>query len=241
MSDPDQDVRHSILVVDDEDDLRHLVGRVLTDAGFEVREAIDGGGALASIRKHRPDLVLLDLMMPVMDGWGVLKRLQEIENPPAVVILTARGDEHAFTRCVQAGVAGYIAKPFQLSELVNTCRKVLSLSLSEPPQASDRRRLPRRDLMVKVRVVSDQAIPVALGELINISHGGAQVNLVGSLEPGSRVRVTLHIAAGTEGLKFEGRIQWRAAATDGFAHGVEFVDLDDETRRRLETLLRPAA
>jgi CheY-like chemotaxis protein len=158
-----------------------------------------------------------------------------------VVVLTARGDEHAFMRCVQAGVSGYLPKPFQLADLISTCNKVLAATLNGPPKDSERRRLPRRDLMVKVRVIADQKTPVALGELVNISTGGAQVNLVAELQPGSRVRVALHIASGGEGIKFEGRIQWRAAAADGFAHGVEFVDLDDPTRQRLERLFRPAA
>ena len=111
----------SILVVDDEKDLQRLVARVLEDAGFLVSLAGDGREALAKIGAQPPDLVVLDLMMPVMDGWEVLDRLPDIPHAPPVVVLSAYPDER---RAARAGAVGCMRKPFSLRTLVATCREM---------------------------------------------------------------------------------------------------------------------
>jgi two-component system response regulator MtrA len=196
---------HRILVVDDEPDIHVFVGRVLSDAGYEVDSAVDGAEALESIKSNRPDLVLLDLMMPVVDGWEVLARLRGLEDPPPVVVLTARGDFAAFARGVREGVAAFIGKPFHFGD------RVLS---------SDRR-------------------PLALGELVDLSAGGAQVRLVAPLEVGSVVRLALHISLADSPLQLEGRVQWRRDEEDRFAHGLSFANTPPEMELRLHDLFRP--
>jgi len=230
---------HRILVVDDEPDIHVFVGRVLSDAGYEVDSAVDGAEALESIKSNRPDLVLLDLMMPVVDGWEVLARLRGLEDPPPVVVLTARGDFAAFARGVREGVAAFIGKPFHFGDLLTTCRSVLEAPPKPGPVSEERRRDQRRRLMVGVRVLSSDRRPLALGELVDLSAGGAQVRLVAPQEVGSVVRLALHISLADSPLQLEGRVQWRRDEEDRFAHGLSFANTPPEMELRLHDLFRP--
>jgi CheY-like chemotaxis protein len=227
-----------ILVVDDEEDVQVLICRILRDAGFEVDSAEDGAVALERLSDRRPDLVVLDLMMPGIDGWGVLERMRDMPRPPPVVVLTARTDFGTFTRGVREGASAYVCKPFRFHELVATCQRLL-LAVTKQDVGPERRREERRLLMVEVRVLSRDNTPIALGHLANLSAGGAQVDLGLGLQPGDRVRVAFHIPAGTP-LSLEGTVRWREVAGSGFAHGVAFVTLPAEAESQLREMLRPA-
>ncbi len=231
-----------VLVVDDEEDVQILVCRILRDAGYEVESASEGGEAIDVIKARRPDLVILDLMMPGIDGWGVLQFLQTHEQPPPAVVMTARSDYTTFARGVQNGAAAYVFKPFRFHELVATCQRVLLAEDRRPAAVPyERRSDPRRTLMVEVNVLSKDKQPIALGELVNLSHGGAQVSLGVPLEPGVTVRIGFHVPGDGVSLGLEGCVQWRAPGPQGFAHGVAFGTLDPETDRQLRELLRPSA
>ena len=112
-----------ILVVDDETDVQEFVSLVLQDHGFEVICAANGEDALGKIEAFHPDLVVLDLMMPVMDGWGVLDRLRELALPPAVIVLSAYPDEW---RAFRGGAWECLPKPFEPETLVATCERALA-------------------------------------------------------------------------------------------------------------------
>jgi len=111
-----------VLVVDDEDDVRSFVRLVLETSGYEVICASDGLEGLQAIDAERPDLVILDLMMPVMDGWQVLDEIGH-QHPPVIVVLSAAGDPE---RAREKGAAASLSKPFRLPELLATCRQVLA-------------------------------------------------------------------------------------------------------------------
>lgn len=229
-----------VLVVDDEEDVQILVCRILRDSGYEVESASEGGEAIDKMKAKRPDLVILDLMMPGIDGWGVLQFLQTQEQPPPAVVMTARSDYTTFARGVQQGAAAYVFKPFRFHELVATCQRVLLAEDRRPASVPyERRRDPRRTLMVEVKVLSKEKHPIALGELVNLSLGGAQVSLGVPLEPGTRVQVGFHVPGGGVTLGLEGQVQWREPSPQGFAHGLSFVALDADTDRQLRELLRP--
>lgn len=115
-----------ILVVDDEATVRFLLSRVLSHAGFAVEVATDGEAALQRIQAACPDLVVLDLMMPGLDGWGVLERLKAMPVPPPVLIVSAHGDSDTPRRAAEAGAAGYMTKPFALKALVETCVHIIA-------------------------------------------------------------------------------------------------------------------
>jgi DNA-binding response OmpR family regulator len=228
-----------ILVVDDEEDVQILIRRILSDVGYEVTSAGDGREALEKIDEARPDLVVLDLMMPGLDGWGVLEHLRGRPDPPPVVVVTALADYQAFSRGVREGAVAYVCKPFHFAELVATCQKVLLAAASRRLVTSEQRREPRRQLMVEVQVLSQENRPVAVGELVNLSLGGAQVDLGVALDLGTQVRVAFSIPRSGFPMGLECRVQWRISAQRGFSHGLAFVSLPPSEERQLRDLLRP--
>ena len=116
-----------VLVVDDEEGIRVLCRVNLELGGFEVVEAGDGPEALERARSCQPDLILLDVMMPGMDGWEVLARLKSDDATAAipVVLLTARSAEEDQIRAWGEGVADYLTKPFNPTALVEWVRDAL--------------------------------------------------------------------------------------------------------------------
>ncbi|MCU1601086.1 MAG: Response regulator consisting of a CheY-like receiver domain and a winged-helix DNA-binding domain [Frankiales bacterium] len=109
-----------ILVVDDELSIRQLVTDVLTIEGYEVEAVADGYAALAAIDARRPDCVVLDVMMPGIDGHEVLQRIRAAENGPElpVVMLTAAADDAQQWQAWTEGVDYFLAKPFEADELL---------------------------------------------------------------------------------------------------------------------------
>ncbi|HEX7145853.1 MAG TPA: response regulator transcription factor [Gaiellaceae bacterium] len=109
--------RARVLVIDDDGDVRALVAGLLDRAGYEVNEASDGRDGLRSVFSDRPDLVLLDVTMPGLDGWATLERIRELTDVP-VLMLTARSDELEKVRGLKAGADDYMTKPFGRQELL---------------------------------------------------------------------------------------------------------------------------
>lgn len=117
-----------IVVIDDEKDIIQLLSLELKAAGYEVVTACDGEAGLALIRAQRPDLVLLDLMMPKKDGFEVLEALRRdavTRNIP-VFLLTAKSSDHDIERGLQLGIEDYIVKPFHGELLVKRIGRLLS-------------------------------------------------------------------------------------------------------------------
>ncbi|HEX4752516.1 MAG TPA: response regulator transcription factor, partial [Solirubrobacterales bacterium] len=116
----------TVLVVDDEPTIVEIVGRYMERAGFETYTAADGYQALDLANEHRPDLVVLDVMLPGIDGIEVMERLQERTGPPiAVILLTARGEESDRLVGLRHGADDYVVKPFSPAELVARVEAVL--------------------------------------------------------------------------------------------------------------------
>jgi DNA-binding response OmpR family regulator len=116
--------RRRILVVDDEPRMRHFIRLNLEHDGFEVAEAGSGIQALDQLRDQMPDLILLDVMMPDLDGFEALRLVREISSVP-VIMLTAKGEEDDRVRGLELGADDYITKPFSPRELVSRVRAVL--------------------------------------------------------------------------------------------------------------------
>lgn len=113
-----------ILVVDDEAPMRALLRLFLEQNGFAVSEAEDGHAALARARAEQPDLILLDIMMPGLDGWQVCRMLREESDVP-IIMLTARDDIRDRVAGLDAGADDYLVKPFAEEELMARIRAVL--------------------------------------------------------------------------------------------------------------------
>ena len=106
-----------VLVIDDDADIRGLLTELLERAGLSVEQAEDGRSGLRALHKTPPDLVVLDVSMPDLDGWQTLERIRDLSEVP-VLMLTARGDELERVRGLQAGADDYVVKPFGSQELV---------------------------------------------------------------------------------------------------------------------------
>jgi len=126
-----------VLVVDDEDRIREIVRSYLERDGFEVAEARDGATALTTARDWRPDLVVLDVMMPEVDGLEVLRRLRTTSNIP-VILLTARAEEVDTLVGLSVGADDYVTKPFSPRELVARVKTVLRRADRSAGPAADR-------------------------------------------------------------------------------------------------------
>jgi two-component system KDP operon response regulator KdpE len=121
---PEEFNRRRILVVDDEERMVRFIRLNLEHDGFLVSEAFNGKQAIQRLRDVSPDLILLDVMMPDLDGFEVLQMTREISNVP-VIMLTAKGEEDDRIRGLELGADDYITKPFNPRELVSRVKAVL--------------------------------------------------------------------------------------------------------------------
>ena len=140
-----------VLVVDDEEDIRELCRVNLEFEGFEVVDASGGAEALELVARSRPDVVFLDLMMPGMDGWEVLRRLKEDDTTAdiPVVLLTARTAEEDQMRGWQEGILEYVSKPFNPLSLVEWAKRAME---QRDPVEEDER---RRRTLEQLRLIQD--------------------------------------------------------------------------------------
>ena len=144
-----------VLVVDDEDDIRELCRVNLEFEGFEVFDAANGPTGLEQAARHQPDVIFLDLMMPEMDGWEVLRRLKEDDGTSQipVVLLTARSGEDDQMRGWQEGILEYVSKPFNPLSLVEWAKRAME---PRDPGEEDER---RRRILDQLRLIQDLREP----------------------------------------------------------------------------------
>jgi DNA-binding response OmpR family regulator len=113
-----------VLVVDDDPALLPLIEYTFAREGYDVLTACDGKEALREFFAHKPDLVILDIMMPRMDGWETCRRIREVSDVP-IVMLTARGQDEDIVRGLEYGADDYLTKPFSIKVLLAHARAVL--------------------------------------------------------------------------------------------------------------------
>ena len=118
----------TILIVDDDPDIRLLLRLELSAEGFDILETGDGEAGLAALAAHAPDLVLLDMMMPVLDGWGVLRAIDHSTAPPVIVVtaLTTRDEQHQ-AELIELGAFDIVMKPFDPGWLLDLVTQALRL------------------------------------------------------------------------------------------------------------------
>ena len=130
-----------VLIVEDEPTIADIVRRYLERAGYSARTVGDGLEAVAAVASRRPDLIVLDVMLPGIDGLEVMRRVRaDARRPIGVILLTAKGDEHARLTGLRLGADDYVAKPFSPAELVArvdaVLRRVQPHAGGEPPLVS---------------------------------------------------------------------------------------------------------
>jgi len=119
-----------VLIVDDEPDVLLLLRVNLEAAGYQTVLAADGETALNRIDDSEPDVVLLDIMMPVMDGWGVLRALSERDGGPRVVVVSAKSSDRDIVRALTSGALDYVTKPFDPDDLVDVVARTIGDSVA---------------------------------------------------------------------------------------------------------------
>lgn len=127
-----------VLVVDDEEDIRFLIRTLLNREGYEVEEAEDGSAALQMLSSERFDLMVLDIMMPKMDGYEVMKEIQQRRMSLPVVMLTAKVDDDSVWEGYKQGATLYITKPFENQMLIDAVNYLIGDLSDEERQRIER-------------------------------------------------------------------------------------------------------
>ncbi len=128
----------TVLVVEDDRNIAELLQMYLEKEGYAVTIAADGGQGLEKFRAIRPDIVLLDVMMPVMDGWGVCRAIRAESQTP-IIMLTAKGETSDKVQGLKSGADDYITKPFEMKEVLARVEAVLRRSAGTVPEKKLRR------------------------------------------------------------------------------------------------------
>ncbi len=126
-----------VLIVDDEPDILLMLRVNLEADGFDTALAPDGQTALKRLDQEPFDVVLLDIMMPVLDGWVVLQSLGEREGAPRAIVVSARSSPRDVARALELGAAAYVTKPFSPAELSELIVRVLALSAEDLARERD--------------------------------------------------------------------------------------------------------
>ena len=126
-----------ILIVDDEAGVRELLGDALRIAGFETSTASDGMSALTAIRNKKPDLLIIDINMPLMDGFELVEMLRSTGDNTPALMLSARADRADVTRGLTLGADDYVTKPFGLEELLLRVKAILRRSQISTSSSTD--------------------------------------------------------------------------------------------------------
>lgn len=184
----------TILIVDDDAGVRDSIGAVLSDEGFRVRYAVDGTEALARAGEERPDLVLLDVWLPGMDGIQVLERLRTGHEGLPVIVISGHGNIDTAVRATKLGAVGFIEKPFTIEGLLEAVSAALQRSRPRelPPASFDETveaaavagpNVITRGREVRQRTVARSVVAAGLG-----LHSGARTGIIlQPLPPGSGI------------------------------------------------------
>jgi DNA-binding response OmpR family regulator len=128
--------KNKVLVVDDDPALLSLIEYTFEREGYEVLTASDGKEAIRQFFEHRPNLVILDVMMPRMDGWETCRRIREVSEVP-IIMLTARGQDEDIVRGLEYGADDYLTKPFSIKVLMAHARAVLRRAALPPVEGEE--------------------------------------------------------------------------------------------------------
>lgn len=140
--------RPLVLVVDDEPDILMVMETALEIEGYRIALAEHGRSALNQVDEIHPDVVLLDIMMPVLDGWAVLGTLATLPKPPVTIVVSARTRPEDMALAYRLGADGYVTKPFDFDGLVRAIRESMARSGPERARYRDKALADLRDSLV---------------------------------------------------------------------------------------------
>jgi DNA-binding NtrC family response regulator len=173
-----------VLVVDDDPSIRKIIADRMRAQGHEVEVAVDGEAALEAVARFDPELMLLDMKMPKLDGFEVLEALRRTESPPEVVMITAHGNIERAVRAIQTGAADFIAKPFEAAHLDHIVSRVLQAAGLRQRLQHLQTQLSDRHTLVRG---SSKTMKEALGLAERAAASNANVLLLGESGSGKEV------------------------------------------------------
>jgi CheY-like chemotaxis protein len=232
--------RPLILVADDDEQVRRLIRVSLLNAGYDVETAEDGLAALAAIERLRPDLVILDMVLPQLNGWGVLRRLGAASDAPPVIAVSGEYQPASALKGAVSCVRGYAIKPLQMRSLVQTCAQILGAAAqSTDPAGRERRCETRYPVESSVTILGIDRSALAVGRTHDLSRGGLCIRLGIGLLHDQPVRLHLELPGSVRPLFVRGVARW---SQDGKV-GVAFRDVEPPVRVTLGDFLatQPAA
>ena len=202
-----------ILLVDDQPSIRGVLQRALADAGADVWVAPDGAAAVTTAKRLAPDMILLDLNMPGMDGWAVIAALKDAGVGQVPVVLQSSAvDFGTYERARKERVAAFLSKPFRLSQVIETCRRVAQ---GARPLLGVAEREPEPPV---VHVRDAHGTLLTMGQVIDLAPSGARLDLAHPLSLGQMVSLTLHLNGVPEVRKAE--VRWARGVGGRFHHGL---------------------
>ncbi len=170
---------HKVLIVEDDSNIAQLLQLYLEKEGFDTRVAADGGKGLETFRSFQPDLVLLDIMLPVMDGWAVCRKIRETAKTP-IIMLTAKGELTDKVSGLEMGADDYIVKPFEMKEVLARIHAVMRRFGAE--EASEEKKLSFDQLVINLDsyelLVGGKRVDTPPKELELLYHLAASPNRV---------------------------------------------------------------
>ena len=117
-----------VLIVDDLSFMRSVIGEMLSASGFTIcGEAVDGRDAVSKYRTLKPDIVILDITMPVMDGLEALEKIKKIDADSTIVMCSSMSDQDNIIRAIQLGASDFVVKPFKKSRMISAVNKALAI------------------------------------------------------------------------------------------------------------------
>jgi DNA-binding response OmpR family regulator len=230
--------RDTVLVVDDDEELQRMLRLAFEAKGYRIEKAMDGLAAVDFLKAHRVDLAVLDLFLPTMDGWAVLEQMKCFARRPPVVVISGVAEVNITPRIFREGVEAFIAKPFQLAVLINTCTELIARAKGREPVFERRRRGARRTLTLPVTIRDAEDRLLHAGRLLNISVSGALVELPAPLAPGQRVRLAYSADAGAP-LTVDGSVQWWQhgdPSSPATSVGISFTGVSAEQQQRIKEI-----
>jgi CheY-like chemotaxis protein len=225
--------RHkTVLVVDDEPLVGAMEAAFLEDAGYEVERVTDGQAAIESLRRRCPDLVLLDIVMPGLDGWDVLAFIHTLPDPPRVIVAT--GLVEVVPPDPLGGlVAGHLFKPFRGDALLKMSEEVLAMPVLTP--RSGARKEARRTYVAEATLLSPTGAPLIKSQLLQVSRGGFRLAATGRLRTGQSVSISFGIPGRDQPIRLRGIVRWRNAGMMGVETGRITPQDEDVLRRFVES------